>query len=186
MQAELPLALDHRRIATINHLAGEAVRADVTPALIAAGAAVLALVVSTTLQVWIRHQELREARQHEVMRHRRDALHAALDVVDRVYANSPFGGEPAPHPHEWNLALAWDAMNKMTLYCARPRAVVTAFAHAIGVHNPETQAPPEYGPGQRREFLKEVSRELELPETDYLDPDIQWIAGLPGARVPPR
>jgi hypothetical protein len=110
----------------MNHLASEVSRADVTPALIAAGAAVLALVVSTTLQVWIRHREAQQARLHEIMRHRREALHAALNVVDHVYANSAFGGPPR-HPHDWNLALAWDAMNKMTLYCERPRQVVAAF-----------------------------------------------------------
>src|SRR6266849_6887824 len=147
-------------------------RADVTPALIAASAAVLALVVSTTLQVWIRHRETSDARRHETLRHRRDALHVALDVVDHVYANSPFGGRPPSHPHDWNLALAGDAMNKMTLYCDRPSTVVAAFIAAVGLHNPDTQAPPRYGPAKRGEFLKEVSRELGLPETDYLDPDI--------------
>ena len=156
--------------------------ASIVAAWIAASVAILSVGVTASLQIWLKFRESREARQHEILRYRREALHAALQVVDHVYANSPFDGKPPAQPHDWDLVLAWDAMNKMILYCDEPARTVSAFASAVGLHNPNTGPAPIYGAGRLFDLRREVCRELGLRETNYVSPDIVWIAGLPGAR----
>lgn len=155
---------------------------QVTAAWITAGVAILGLVFTTTVQTVYRYRDARRARELEVITHRREALHTALQVVDHVYANSSFGNNPPAKPHNWNMALAWDAMNKMILYCGQPAKTTSAFAAAIGLHNPDAAPPPRYGPKGLAAFRREVARELDLPETSYVDPDVVWIAQLPGAQ----
>jgi len=109
------------------------------------------------------------------------ALHSALQVIDHVYANSEFDKRPAVRPHAWDLSLAWDAMNKMIIYCENPNKAVGAFVKATGLHNPDTQKPGVFGPKHLEEFRSLVCRELNLPELQYSNPDVVWIAKLPGA-----
>lgn len=154
---------------------------EVAAAWLSAGVAVGLAAVGFLVQVGFRIWEIKTARKDEKARQRRDALLLALRVIDHVYANSPWYGKPPTSPHEWDITLAWDAATKLGLYCKSPRRALNAFYQATGLHNPETQTAPSYGPAQLSEFREIVREELELPESGFSDPDLVWIAKLPGA-----
>lgn len=117
-----------------------------------------------------------------ILEKRQEALLLALQVIDHVYANSAFDNGPKSNPHEWDITLAREAMNKMILYCANPKRTIGAFSKAIGLHNPKTQLTPMYGPRDLSEFRCIVCEELELPKTNYIDSQNVWIAQLPGSK----
>jgi hypothetical protein len=156
---------------------------QVLAAWIAAFVAIISLAATAILQIVFRYLDSKASRKQEIMVHRRDALHSALEVIDHVYGNAAFGGQPASKPHAWDIKLAWDAMNKMIIYCERPNEAIAAFFKATGLHNPTTQQTSEYGPKGLQEFRSVVCRELGLPELQYSNPDLIWISNLPGSKT---
>lgn len=153
---------------------------QVIAAWIAATVAVLSMATTAILQVVFRSREQKERRKHEIMQHRKEALLAALQVIDHVYANTAWSGRPPTNPHKWDITLARDAMNKMIIFCKNPDRAVRGFCKALGLHNPDTKAPATYGPGDLQEFRKIVCEELEVPQTNYDNKDETWILKLPG------
>ena len=114
------------------------------------------------------------------MQHRKEALLAALQVIDHVYANTAWTGRLPMNPHRWDITLARDAMNKMIIFCKNPDRAFHGFSEAVGLHNPDTQSSGTYGPGDLHEFRKIVCEELEVPQTNYDNRDVTWIEKLPG------
>jgi hypothetical protein len=124
----------------------------------------------------------RDKHKDEVMQHRRKALISALEVIDHVYANSSFNQTPPTNPHEWNISLARNAMNEIIIYCKDPNRVLAAFSKATGLHNPQAQTTPTFGPKALAQFRDVVCEELELSPIQYADSNLVWIASLPGAK----
>jgi hypothetical protein len=147
---------------------------------IAASVAILSTTTTVILQVVFRWRDQKEKRRHEILQHRKEALLAALQVIDHIYANTPWGGQPATNPHKWDITLARDAMNKMIIYCKDPDRVVRAFSKAVGLRNPDTQAVGTYGPADPQAFRRIVCEELEMPVSNYDSKDTLWIGQLPG------
>lgn len=145
---------------------------------VAIACAIVALVANLVVYLFETHDKHKE----ELMQHRREALISALEVVDNVYANTSFNGQPPSHPHEWDISLARKAMNGIIIYCKDPNKTGTAFANTIGLYNPETQARGTFSPKQLEEFRKIVCEELETPSLQYSDRERIWIASLPGAK----
>ena len=119
-------------------------------------------------------------RRHEILQQRRDVLFQALKVVDNVYANSNFEGQPALPPRPWDIELARSALNGMLIYCENPEATVKAFSRAIGLHNPEVGAPVKVNAAGINGFRLQVARELEIQAPRWTDDDQAWIVSLPG------
>jgi hypothetical protein len=72
-------------------------------------------------------------------------------------------------------------MNKMIIYCKNPKHTVSTFLKAIGTWNPQSQSsPPSFGPKNLDDFRKVVRDELELSMDTFDDPNLTWIAQLPG------
>jgi hypothetical protein len=117
-----------------------------------------------------------------ILERRQEALLVALQVIDHVYANTPFDQKPAANLHEWDITLARDAMNKIILYCDNPKRTIEAFSKAIGLYNPDTQQPSQYGPRHLTEFRQIVCEELKLPSTNHTDSNIVWITKLRGSK----
>ena len=137
-------------------------QAQVTAALITGAVAIIAVVTTNVVQIVLRFLERRSERSRAILELRQEALHTALLVIDHVYANSSFDGRPPSDPHTWDINLAREAMNKMIIYCKDPRASVAAFAKAIGLHNPQTQTAPGYGPRDRALFISVICKELGI------------------------
>lgn len=127
-------------------------------------------------------RESRERQKRERLQYRREALVAALRVVDHVYANTAWTGQ-APAAHNWPVTELWDALNLMILYCEDADRTTRAFLAAIGTTGP-SQLAVRYGPKELVEFRKVVCKELGLPETTFADSDRVWVAGAAGA-IPP-
>jgi len=132
--------------------------------------------------VYLNFNDRREARHVRLLEHRREALLAALTVIDHVYSNEPIGPEgKKPNPHEWDIQLARDAMNRMRVYCNDPRTV-TAFTRALGLYNPAKEKPRGISLEALDDFRRQVARELELPDPGSGDPNLVWISTLSGGR----
>jgi len=145
---------------------------------VAVGCVVLTIIV----QIAGSWYNSRERRSEELMSHRRAALISVLQVVDNVYSNVSMNGHPPSSPHQWEASLARDAMNNIIIYCKDPNRVLYAFGKAVGLHNPETQKPTEFGPKGLAELRDVICQELELKPIHYESPDVVWIYRLPGAK----
>jgi hypothetical protein len=155
---------------------------QISAALIAAIVAATTAIASIALQIAFRILDAKGKKKLAIIEKRQEALLLALQVIDHVYANTAFNDASKSNPHEWDITLAREAMNKMILYCANPKRTIDAFSKAIGLHNPETQTAAQYGPRYLAEFRSVVCDELDLPITNHTDPDIVWIAQLPGSK----
>jgi hypothetical protein len=155
---------------------------QVAAALIAAAVAAFASIASIILQIVFRVMDKNDEKKQSIHEKRQEALLLALQVIDHVYANTYFNNREASNPHEWDISLAHDAMNKMILYCINPSRAIEVFSNAIGLHNPDTQMPIQYGPRHLDEFRKVVCNELNLPTTNHVNQDIVWIFELPGSK----
>jgi hypothetical protein len=155
---------------------------QITAALIAGIVAATMAVASIVLQIVFRILDAKGKKQQAILEKRQETLLLALEVIDHVYANTPFNGAPKGNAHEWDISTARTAMNQMILYCENPKRTVEAFSKAIGLHNPDTQTPPQYGPRQLAEFRVIVCEELGLPVPNHFDRDVVWIFELPGSR----
>jgi len=153
---------------------------QIIAAWIAGSVAILSMVTTVVLQIVFRWRDQKEKRRHEILQHRKEALLAALQVIDHVYANTAWGGRPATNPHKWDITLARDAMNKMIIYCKDPDRAVRAFSKAVGLHNPDTQTVGKYGPADLQAFRRIACEELEVPVSNYDSKDTVWIGQLPG------
>jgi len=150
------------------------------PPWVAAIAAFLTLVV-TVVTNYYDHQA---ARRDRLLEHRREALFAALRVIDHVYSNEPTSvldkGRP-PNPHEWDIQLARDADNQMRVYCEYPETF-ESFRRALGLYNPPLEQPKGISPEALAQFREQVARELDLPKPIGGDPNLTWISSLAGAK----
>lgn len=155
---------------------------QITAALIAGIVAATTAIASIVLQIAFRILDAKGKEKLTILAKRRDALLVALEVIDHVYANTSFNDAPKSNPHEWDIGVARAAMNEMILYCENPKRAVGAFARAVGLHNPEVQTPPRYGPRYLAEFRVIVCEELHLPITNHVDCEVVWISELPGLR----
>jgi hypothetical protein len=138
-------------------------------------AAMIAVIVNVALNFVDRAAQ----RNATVLARRRDALFAALRVVDHVYANEPLDGVPS-HPHSWNLQLARGAWKSILVYCDKPDQTLEAFKRAIGLHNPSVERPPGVDLMYLDKFRLKVARELELSTSYQGDPHHTWIGSLAG------
>ena len=111
---------------------------------------------------------------------RQRALFDALRVIDLVYCNSEFSGMPKPTKREWDIQLARDAVNRMTIYCKDSERTIRAFYASVGLHNPESQKPPIYSCASINLFRREVARELDIKSDVFTDDTNAWISKLPG------
>ena len=127
---------------------------EVRSARIAAGVAIACTMLTIAIQVGGYFLAARDKRKEELMQHRREALIAALEVVDHVYANVAMAGMQPSNPHEWDISLARNAMNGIIIYCKNPNRVLAAFSKATGMHNPETQPVARFGPKDLAEFRR--------------------------------
>jgi len=154
------------------------------PSLLAWAPTIIAIVAICSLfaTIWMFHRGRKDAIKHQIMQNRKEALFGALEVIDHVYANSKFGGEPPVGPHAWDIQLARDSVNKMIVYCKAPKTTIELFNKAIGLHNPEVETAPEFSPKDLEEFRAQVCRELEMPELTYKDESCVWISTLPGGK----
>jgi len=139
---------------------------------------IVTVVVQITGFVWNIHEKHNE----ELMQHRREALFSALQVVDHVYANSEFNNRPASNPHQWDISQTRDAMNGIIIYSRDPNVVLDSFSKAIGMHNPDTENVPMFGPKGLAEFRDVVCEELGVSGVQYLNTNQIWIYKLPGAK----
>jgi hypothetical protein len=145
----------------------------------AAYTALICAIITIVVQLAVYLLGTVHEKQRKVWEERRAALLSALQVIDHVYANSAFSGAPATSPHEWQLGLAWDAMNKLEIFCQNPNKAKLAFACAVGLRESHEAVVP-YGPAAREEFRKVICEELDLP---YQQVDVPaWIARLPGGK----
>ncbi len=144
---------------------------------IAAGAGFIGIIGTNLMQVW----ESRQRRHQEILNQRKEALFAALQVVDHYFSNCKVDDWPPPNPHHWDIGLARDAMSKMVIFCKDPQRTVTAFKNALGLNNPNTQSTTSVGFKALHEFRVVVAEELEVPPVKYEDEDFTWIACLDGA-----
>ena len=149
---------------------------------LAANAAIICAILTIIFQVGGYFWAARDKRKEDLMQHRRQALFAALAVVDHVYANVEMGGRPPSSPHQWDISSARDAMNGIIIYCNDPNKVLTAFSKAIGLHNPDTQPPVAFGPNELAVFRNVVCDELEVSHIEYTDTNLVWIYALPGSK----
>jgi hypothetical protein len=141
----------------------------------------IGFLVAVALPYWQR----RTAAHDELLKNRRHAVMAALEVIDHVHANTKFdlpqGIAEAP-PDKWKLGDARRAMNEMLVYCADPERTVGIFMKAIGIWDPQTRAKPENIRTQDlNAFRDEVSTELELGKTRFAESELLWIYNLAGA-----
>jgi hypothetical protein len=162
-------------VAELQHMAPE-----VLSAVIAAAVAVVIALVSVIVQVALWFLDKKAQRRHERMEHRRAALLSALQVIDHVYANTPFNGKPPANPHTWPIAQARDAMNGMIVFCENPNRAIAAFSKAIGLHNPAAGAPPPFGPVDLDAFRRVICEELNVTPPNYANNDVVWINTLSG------
>jgi len=153
---------------------------ELLSAVIAAAVAVLIALVSVVAQVTLWFLDKKAQRLHLRMEQRRAALLSALQVIDHVYANAKFNGQPAANPHTWPIAQAREAMNGMIVFCENPSRAVAAFSRAIGLHNPAASAAPRFGPGDLDAFRRVVCEELKVAAPTYADSNVSWIKTLPG------
>lgn len=155
---------------------------EVLSAVIAGAVAVLIALVSVIVQVTLSFLDKKAQRLHVRMEHRRGALLSALQVIDHVYANTQFNGQPGAKfsPHTWPIAQARDAMNGMIVFCENPARVVAAFSRAIGLHNPTAGAAPPFGPTDLDAFRRVVCEELKVTAPNYANSNVIWINTLPG------
>jgi hypothetical protein len=155
-------------------------------AVISAMAAASAVLVSTFTLLFSVIQSNRTARakiREDLLQRRRDALFAALQVIDHVYSNEPIlnNGE-CPNPHEWPIQSARDADNSMRIYCGDPQTLVL-FKSAVGLHNPLDQPPPGIDAGALEAFRRQIAKELDIAmPVNVSDPGRIWIASLSGAK----
>jgi len=155
---------------------------QITAALIAGIVAATTAIASIALQIIFRILDTKGKKKQAILEKRQEALLLALEVIDHVYANTSFNGMPKSNTHEWDISTARSAMNQMILYCENPKRTVEAFAKAIGLHNPDTQTPPQYGPRHLAEFRVTVCEELGLPVPNHVDRDVVWIFELAGSQ----
>lgn len=154
-----------------------------------AGTIIAALIVSGVTYysvqsgVHIFKLEQEAKRTHEIMQERKSALFDALQVIDLVYANERLNNEEPLNPNEWDLSLARNAVNKILIYCEKPKNTVTAFNKAIGLYNPKVEnSAGGVQPKYLDEFRKRVTQELGLPEFSAADPEKTWIRSLAGTK----
>jgi hypothetical protein len=145
------------------------------PAWITAFVAIGALLATTYFQWDTRRNQV----QDELREHRRNALFAALKVIDNVYSNEPLSDGKAPNPHVWDIQLARDADNQMRVYCQYPETV-NLFRKALGLYNPQLEKPHGVDLKALDEFRKQVAKELDLKEPIPSDPNLVWIGRLTG------
>jgi hypothetical protein len=145
---------------------------------VAIACAIAALLVNLIVYLLEAHDKHKE----ELMQHRRETLISALAVVDNVYANTSFDGQPPANPREWDISLARNAMNGIIIYCKDPNKTGTAFADAIGLYNHQTQARGSLSPKRLSEFRDAVCEELETSSMPYTDSERVWISSLPGSK----
>jgi hypothetical protein len=150
---------------------------ELSPVIIAASIAALMAFISLILQIVFRISDSKDKKKQARLEKRQEALLLALQVIDYVFRNEHFDNNPPFNPCEWDISLAHEAMNKMILYCDNPNQVVSAFAKAIGLDKSEPITPRNLD-----NFRRIVCVELGLPLTNYVNPNITWIASLAGAK----
>ena len=149
-----------------------------TPAWIA----VIVTAATLGISIWTHSEDAARADREQLLEHRREALFSALKVIDLVYSNEPWNGNPAPHPLPVDVQQARDAYNQMSIYCQYPDTLV-AFRSAIGVWNPqEDKGPNQPSIGALIDFRKQVAKELDLPTPVSIDDKYAWIENLYGAK----
>ena len=151
---------------------------DNQSAWIAAMVAIISLAATIIVQLVLRFLDRKHEREAEILRLRREGLHKALGVIDRVYANSPEFGAAA---HPWDIMYAREAWNMMLLYCKKPRAATDAFAMAIGLRNETETEPKKVSGASLVAFRRIIATELGLPESQAPNPEYLWITTLPGS-----
>jgi hypothetical protein len=156
--------------------------AEVRSAWLAAKVTIVCAVLTIVVQVAGYFLAAHDKRKEELMEHRRQALIAALEVVDHVYANVSWSGKPPSNPHQWDNSSARTAMNGIIIYCKDPNRVLAAFSKATGMYNPDTQKPTLFGPKELAEFRDVICEELEAPHIKYADSNLVWIYSMPGAK----
>jgi hypothetical protein len=142
------------------------------------------LVSALTLYFTIRlHNEDQQAtRREKLLEHRREMLFSALKVIDNVYSNEPFNGQPPVHPLEFEVQTARDIDNGIRIYCEYPETVAS-FRKALGLFNPsEGEKPKGVNPEALDQFRAQVAKELDLPNPIGTDRRLVWISNLDGAK----
>jgi hypothetical protein len=149
---------------------------------LAAWAAILCTFLTIAVQIGNYFLAARDKHHEDLLEHRREALISALEVIDHVYANVSFSGQPPSNPHKWDVSTARQAMNRMIIYCKDPNRAVAAFSKAAGMRNLDAQPQQiPFGPKNLAEFRDVICDELELPSIKYKDTNMVWIYSLPGA-----
>lgn len=153
-------------------------------------AALLAALLTALFSLYLQNRAMTAQRTYDLEQHRRAALLDALEVVDRVYANSEFinaRGEIVSKPRgpKWDIQRARSAINRMLVYCNDPDATVSAFLAAFGTINFDngiSSIPqPHYGPKNLSDFRSQVARELGYSVTRLQAATNTWLATAPGA-----
>lgn len=152
---------------------------QIVSAIIAAAVAATVSLVSVIVQVMLWRKDKESQRKEERVGHRRQALLSALEVIDHVYANSEFNGQPPSNPHAWPIARARDAMNGMIIFCENPAKAIDAFSRAIGLHDPARERAPGFRVGDLNEFRRVVCEELDVLPSHKEEGPV-WIKTLPG------
>jgi hypothetical protein len=155
----------------------------VSEKVIAALPGMFAALVALGALVWsvLQYQRTTRSQIHaDLIQHRREALFAALQVIDHVYANEPIMNGKAPNPHEWPIQSARDADNMMRIYYSDPQTRMS-FINAVGLHDPTLGKPPGLSIRALNDFRLQVAKELGLPPP-VNDEKLAWIVTLTGAK----
>jgi hypothetical protein len=157
---------------------------EVGEKIIAALPGVLSAFVALGALIWsvLLYQKTVQSQIHaDLIQHRREALFAALQVIDHVYSNEPIlKNGKAPNPHDWPIQSARDADNMMRIYCSDPQTR-EFFIKALGLYNPDKGQPTGISIKSLDDFRLQVARELELPPP-VRNEDMAWIVSLTGAK----
>ena len=155
---------------------------EVKAAILTARVTALCAILAVAAQGAFYFLAVRDKYREELMQHRREALILALEVVDHVYANTSFNGNPPANPHEWDISLARNAMNEMIIYCKDPNSAVAAFTKASGIINPDKRPSGLFGIRDLAAFRNVLCKELEVSSIQYTNSNIIWINGAPGGK----
>jgi hypothetical protein len=153
-------------------------KSNQVPAWISALVSVGALLGTIEYQYYTRQVQIKS----DLVEHRRQALFAALEVIDNVFGNEPLTGGKPPYPHKWDIKLAHDADNQMRIYCKYPETL-SLFRKTLALHNPDTKS-PGVDLQALDDFRLQVAKELDLPKPIPPDRNAIWIYGLSGAVSP--
>lgn len=146
--------------------------------LITVAIAAIGVVASFFLQYLSNQNEL----DHKVLENRKEALFLALDVINKVYANSTFNGNAPLNPKEFDINLARQAVDKMLIYCKKPEKTVKIFYDAIGIRGINDSVVKSFSADDINKFRRAVSDELDIDDNLSLSrfKEVAWIYALTG------